>query len=344
MKNKKTITIVAITLLFVAMYSFFSNKKEEITITPQGIMCSTGELEGRKCANLYATYIDVTPGTVIGDSLSFDASKVLTRLWTKKIEISPSRVVKETGETLLEEYNNKQTKVSFREYSNHITDVVNELQKDIDWDILKEEMNLSEEKASLAKSITETFDGKDMVAYIMTELMPSADGVFNRNMLDFMLTNGGIEYVGSIPAMGDEKTSFGPYQFTEYALFHTPKEKRGASVINTAVKHDVNKIPGSVSKLRGDAHHKAAYLFAVYNICMLVKGLDKKQMVTLKSVWKANKDDLFIYCATAHHLPAVARRAAKNWLDNKAAKPFENSCKPSILSYAKKTRANLKAL
>lgn len=306
-------------------------------------ICPSGYLEGRTCSNLYATYLNVTPGTVIKDSVEIDPKQTLERMWEKKMKKSPSPVVDETGKILLDEYDaGKQT--TFKKYTNHITTVVHSVQSDIDWDILQRKLDMKDREMAIAKKIALSFDGKDMAAYILTELMPSAEGKFNRAVLDIMLQTGGQEYVESIPAMGDKKTSFGPYQFTEFALFHIGKQMRGASVVNAAVEEGENKIPGSVAKLRGDDHHRAAYMFAVYNICVLVKSLNKKQLSTLENKWKANRDDLFIYCATAHHLPRIARRAARNWLANGAKKPFENSCGVRILEYAQKTRANLKVV
>ena len=158
--------------------------------------------------------------------------------------------------------------------------------------------------------------------------------------MDFLLQYAGVEYIEDIPAMYDAKTSFGPYQFTEFALFDCGNQKRGASIANQAVTSG-QKIPGSVIKLRGDDHYKAAYLFAVHNICLMVKKLNKKELQTLKNVWGNNRDDLFVFCATAHHLPGDAIKAARKWLDNKAKASFETSCNKRILPYAQKTRQNM---
>lgn len=170
--------------------------------------------------------------------------------------------------------------------------------------------------------------------------MPSRDGQLNKLILDFLLKNAGREYIESIPAMYDPKTSFGPYQFTEYALYEVPRRgKRGASIINQAVKES-EKIPGSVALLRGEQHYKAAFLFMIENIANLVN----KRCAALNSVWRANKDDLIMFVATSHHMPSPALNAARRWLDNWARLPFYISCGSHLRRYALKTKANLESL
>ncbi len=303
----------------------------------------SGKLEGHKLSNLYADYLGLKDPTTIKDTITTNFQKNFANMWECKKDNCTSNVVTKAGEQLVAEYKTKRTYTTFTKYTAQISTVVINLKKSINWTKVAKATNISTTDAQLVKSICGSFTGKDMVAYAMTELMPSADGHLNIAMMDFLLRNAGREYVEGIPAMHDGKTSFGPYQFTEYAVFDTPKEDRGASVINTAVASG-QKIPGSVIKLRGNDHHRAAYLFSVYNVCVLVKSLNTTQKKTLKLNWSANKDDLFYYCATAHHNPAAARKAAKIWLDNKVKHPFENSCGKRIAYYAKKTRKNLKAM
>jgi hypothetical protein len=314
-----------------------------VTGTCDSVTCSSGYLEGHKGSNLYAYYLGLHPDSIIRDSIKFNPCLALQKMWEEKIEISNSSVVKETADTLLAEYARKRTLSSFKAYTRHITVVVDSLKMDIDWQDLKKRLWMSDREIALARDIMNSFEGEQMMAYILTELMPSYNGEYNREALDIMLKTGGIEYVASIPALGDKKTSMGPYQFTEHAVFHG-SELRGASIVNRSVKKGPNRIPGSVAKLRGDDHHRAAFMFATYNVCILVRNLGKKQMTTFEDVWKSNKDNIVIYCAAAHHLPFYARKAIRNWLDNDAEDALEISCGENILDYAKKTRANLKVV
>lgn len=304
---------------------------------------ATGKLEGRRFAGLYAHYLGVKNKTKLGKYIKIDFQQNFETMWNCKEDRCSSPVVGEASDILTKEYRKQLTPTTYKEYSNHITTVVNKLEVAIDWSAIQKDYEFSETDISLVKSMATSFDGRDMMAYILTELMPSSDGNLNVAFLDFLLRNAGREYVEGIPALYDDKTSFGPYQFTSFAVFQAPGKLEGASVINHAVKKG-QKIPGSVIKLRGDDHHRAAFLFATYNLCRLVKGLSVKQKKLLMISWNKNQDDIFLYCATAHHNPAAARRAAHNWIDGKAKHSFEYSCNDKILSYAVKTRNNLKAL
>lgn len=264
-------------------------------------------------------------------------------MWDCKQDHCSSTVVAQAGQQLVAEYRKGHTSTTFVAYVGRLSLVVANLRKAINWKTVGSATNLSKTDVALVKSIASSFNGKDMAAYAMAELMPSADGRLNVTVMDFLLRNAGREYVEGIPAMHDGKTSFGPYQFTENAVYDTPKGCRGASKINQALPLS-QRIPGSVIFLRGDDHHRAAYLFAIYNLCTLVRNLNATEKKTLQLKWSANKDDLFLYCATAHHNPSRAFVAARKWLDNKAKFPYEKSCSLRISGYAVKTRNNLAAM
>jgi hypothetical protein len=300
----------------------------------------------RRLGDLYAKYLGVPSGQIIEKTITTSFVENLDAMWQVKIQRSRSSVVKKTGGELVDEYSLGAASYSFANYSSQLDDVITDVRKSINWDKVSTLAHLTKKETNLVRQITESFDGKDMVSYAMTELFPSNDGELNVEVMDFLLRNAGKEYIESIPAMYDRKTSFGPYQFTEYALYSNAetKEKRGASIINEAITENSQKIPGSVALLRGDDHHRAAYLFAIYNMCTLVRNLNKKEFVTLSQKWKSNKDDLFIFCATAHHLPGAAVRAGRNWLSNGAKYKYEKSCGKSIMQYAVKTRNNLDAI
>jgi hypothetical protein len=65
----------------------------------------------------------------------------------------------------------------------------------------------------------------------MTELFPSMDKM-NKDVLDFLLRHGGEELVYHLPAVNDDYASFGPYQFTSFAVYNAEGQKKGASILN----------------------------------------------------------------------------------------------------------------
>jgi hypothetical protein len=169
------------------------------------------------------------------------------------------------------------------------------------------------------------------------------EGVLNREMLDFLLRNGGREFVEYIPAVYDGKTSFGPYQFTEFALYDGKGGPRGASVPNRALPLEL-QIPGSVIRLHDDLHFRAAYLNALHNIAMLIRKLNKKELAVFARVGVKSDKALMEFVAVAHHAPAYAMRAGRRWLDNGARKSFMVSAGGPYLIYAQKTASNYDAL
>lgn len=299
-------------------------------------------LSGFTIVDLNARYLGIKSGTKVGKTIKTNFKENLVFMFNcKDKKCEDGSVAQNVKDDILARYDQKKsTKMTFAQYTAYVGKIVTNTKTQIAWSTVGSSMDLNAEELALAKSICMSFGGKDIVSYAMTELLPSANGKLNKAMFNFLLTSAGKEYLECIPAMYDGKTSFGPFQFTEYALYDTPREKRGASIINTALPLSA-RIPGSVMHLKGDDHYKAAYLFAVYNVCRLVKRLDKKELASLKTHWKKNKDDVFVYCAIAHHLPAKGIKAARLWLKHDAKYTIDKSCNKALSLYAKKTRKNL---
>ncbi len=217
----------------------------------------------------------------------------------------------------------------------------------IDWKMLSDNFGFKGKKARLFKQAAKKFaGGKELVAYGMTELFPSHDGNWNCRLLDYLLRNAGVNFVMAIPALYDTYSSFGLYQFTSLALRRTKDGKAGASNINNYLPTDL-RIPDSVNKLTGDNHHRAAYLFAIYNMAFLIKGLNDKQVAKLTKYLAENKEHsvkLIQFIATAHHSPRNAIRSAKRWLNEDTANSFTSHCDKNIRNYSIKTERNFLAL
>ncbi|HBD05487.1 TPA: hypothetical protein DCZ32_03435 [Candidatus Uhrbacteria bacterium] len=300
------------------------------------------ELDGRVFGDLFAYYTGVHGK--VPETVDLNFCNNLKKMWEVKEKRSRGNsVVKETRKAVIGEYcGSDPTNITLREYVSNVERIAKQVQQSIDWSTVARVERLNEREAELVKEIALSITGKDLVAYSLTELMPGVDGDMNLMVLDFIVRNGGLEYVESIPAMYDSYTSFGPYQFTQYAWYDTGREKRGGSKLNQALRAQVKH--GSVSRLRGDEHHIAAYLFAIDNIAALVRRIDKRQMKTLERVYRTKHEAVVQYIATAHHQPASALSAASRWLDNDAHLPYSHSCNKRLLEYARKTEANMDAL
>ena len=331
-----------LTVLAAAGMSLTAEKEAEARETSQGQKYYTGWLAGKKLHDLYAAYTGLSG--IIPPEAVINFPQQLEQMWAKKfVRAKHNSTVENTGKKILKKYAEHEPKTeSVGRYHVAVERALKDTMDHMDWDKLGHIKNLDPEQLKLVKSICLSVNSRHLLAYCLTELMPSADGKLNVEVLNFLLQSAGPEYIESIPAMFDPKTSFGPYQFTEYALYENGKERRGASIPNQALTK--GKIPGSVAQLQGMDHHKAAYLFMVDNFSNLVHKLNSHEFQVLKTKWHQKQNDLVAYAATAHHGPAVAMSTAKRWLDSGANHPYMNSCGRIYALYAKKTEANFAAL
>jgi hypothetical protein len=310
----------------------------------------TGSIAGNDVGNLYARYIG--HDGIVPDTLAINYSRNLERLWDYKVAESDNSVVRRSRNLLLREYQKKDPgRMSLQQYKQLATKLSRQLHQNIDWRKVGEKRlynyqrdAVNQRKLDLLRSIANSIEGRSLLAYGLTELMPTADGPLNRDFLDFLLRTAGRRFVESIPAIHDSKTSFGLFQFTEHALYDLgPGQRRGASVINEALPKP-QQVPGSVIKLRGNDHLKAAWLNAVNNLAMFIRYLTDDQMTTLENNWRSSKEDLVQLIANAHHGPPATRNDGELWLDNGSRKPFVVSTAGRFIEYAEKTRANYRAL
>ena len=310
-----------------------------------------GKLAGRPAADLYAAYIGFSGRGVLPKSLSIDWDARLSALWDAKVVRSKNSatVVRTRGLLINEFASGSRRRMSVRDYQKVADREARFVHHNLDWNkvgqmYLAKKGKVNARKLRLLKNVAGQVKGRALVAYALTELMPGRnDGGFNRDFLDFLLRNAGRAYVERIPALYDRFTSFGPYQFPQYAVYDSGNERRGASVVNLALPAQ-HRIPGSVIKLRGNEHSKAAYLFVVNNLAILIKRLNNKQLTTFERVWRSSAASIVEFIAVAHHAPALAFRAGQRWLDNKARLPFRRSCVGRTIQYANKTAVNYRAL
>ena len=316
--------------------------KPELHRAPKGKF-DMGTLTGSNMADLYGAYTGIDG--VARPVEDIDFLKCLDALWEKKREKAPGSIVKNTGVALLKEYDEKDPqRTTITDYIRKISDIAREMRKKLDWQKIASIKALNQAELALLYKIVNSLDGKSMVAYSMTELMPGSNGQFNIKVLDFLLRNAGERYVASIPALFDTKTSFGHYQFTEFAIFDIADVRRGASTINQAIT-DVNfRVPGSVSLLRGDAHHRAAFLNMINNLAFMLNDLKPEFLKRLEDIWQKKPSEIVQAIACAHNAPRYAKEALHHWLRAGANTAFERSCNHQIRVYAQKTGANFASL
>ena len=254
----------------------------------------------------------------LGNKRTWNKNVAIKNLYEKKLSRKNTKWFKVAGQHYKETVSKidfeKVHPISLEQYEKNIGNIVKELRDGIDWEKLgKGLFHWDKEKLSLLKKLANNIDEKVLTSYSMTEFFPSEDWELNKNLLDFLLQNAGEEYLSYFPAVSDDYTSFGQYQFTSLALYDTPQEKRWASIINQYVNPSL-RIPWSVCKLKGKSHHRAAFLFAIYNLSTLLKNADGISKKAVGDISKAeNKSDLTQLIAIMHNKPKAWVVFLKEW-------------------------------
>ncbi len=330
----------------------------------------TGRLAGRKFAGLLSAYT-IGEEREVRPLEPIDFRGRLAQLWKKKLayvkEKHPNRYpqVFAAAKELFTSYDQgKAARMSLSEYRRRADASIQEVRKDFsirNVTGLVAFKDLADNQLRLLTLLEGSITGKDLIAYALTELMPTqgANSMIGVDVLDFLLQNAGVEFVDKIPALYDGHVSFGPYQFTSGALSESDGRSSGASLIQRVARRQ--HIPPHVSELAGDAHHKAAYLFAVYNLSLLVRKLDDPLARALVREWQfLPKQSIVEFIASAHHLPNDAQGAfkdfAKAFIDYRESvkkKPQKGRAVPDFAmfcertrvgQYCRKTRDNIAAL
>lgn len=305
----------------------------------------TGAIKGRLANDLYADFLGYKGR--IPSEIEVNWARQLETLWDRKEGRRGSNaVVSQTRDLVVPEYARYDPgQMSLVEYQQNAARQADAIYENLDWTAVgKSYFKGDKRKLALLKNAAKTVGGRSIVAYAMTELLPSrSNGAYNRDYLDFLLQHAGRRYVESLPALHDSITSFGPYQFTQFAVYDAAGGPRGASRMNRFLPKE-QKIPGSTMRLRNDDHIKAAYLFGLDNLATLIRKLNERQLRTFERVAPSKGLDIVQFIAVAHNKPAVAMRSGRRWLDNGARLSFMESCPRVSQVYAMKTVANFRAL
>ncbi|HOG15601.1 MAG TPA: hypothetical protein PK674_03355 [Candidatus Absconditabacterales bacterium] len=277
-------------------------------------------LKLRKVGDLYSYYLGYGGEPVeIGDTIIFKPNEIIALLYQRKFNRKNRKgftVAKEFYDKTVSNINfNNVVPSSLDLMTKNINDAIKEVNENFDREKFgKERLKNNKSKINLFKKICDKIDQKCLIAYGMTEIMPSRDGELNKEVLDFLLKNGGERFVMNLPAVNDDYASFGFYQLTSKAVFDTGDEKKGGvSKMNLYMPKE-HKVPGSVIMLQGQDHHKAAYLFAMYNLYTLVFKADSEMVKALELLAnQQDNNDLTQLIAIMHNLPKNGQPFLYEW-------------------------------
>jgi hypothetical protein len=268
--------------------------------------------------------------------------------WQAKLarkEITPA-TVQNIPYTINSYCNGTRTLTDLPTYLGDVEERIDASYAAIDFTGLCAKFKVDETGCALVRKTVRGITAEHIGGYGLTEIMPrTKDGRFNAAMLDHLFRNAGIEFVMSVPALGDPLGSKGLFQFTWMGHSNSPQRGRqGAAHLNTFVPREF-KIPESVigpMGLKPNDHDRAAYYFATYNIVNLVAKLDNKQRHALnRTVNEGRIDEVAEFIATSHHAQGSVRRFARRWLAQDAKKPFREYLKGRFITYGMKFRHNL---
>lgn len=268
----------------------------------------------------------------------------LQSLWNRKLAISGVTVAtqRSAGFVVNRYKTNNPDYKGIKTFINQVDTQAKFAHESIDFPALCDKMKLDGGQCVTLKQVTGHIEGQQLVAYGMTEVMPTWNGNVNYVMLDTLLRNAGENFVQAIPALGDQLMSLGFYQFTSHAVFHADRVE-GASFVNLYVKDKAARIPGSVIALQGAEHHRAAMYFATFNMARLVGRLNERETTILAS-GICSTTDITQFIATAHHMPTLAIKRAHEWIRGRCQKPITYYMGEHLTEYATKTKNNLEEL
>ena len=274
----------------------------------------------------YAKYLGVK-WQKYSKQMTVNHVKSLEMLWRKKMWISSrNRQVRQFYTTKNSQYQRyiscktTPTRMTLNEFIWEISKAINQVKVNLDWSKIKINWGkLSPSKVRVLRHIWMKLTARDILTYGMTEILPGEGksykesknkGIYNTHFLDMILRSGWKEFVSLIPALWDSELSFWLYQLTKYAIWKNTTA--GINWVNMALPRNV-KIPINLQHMSDTHQHKAAYMFAISNLWLLVKKLwtnDLKKLVKKKNAY------FLKYIALSHHQPSVASKIFASWLKN----------------------------
>lgn len=271
----------------------------------------TQNLEGHVMSGLNSTYLGHSGA--LGPTITIDFENTLQRMWEHKKGISINKnaiqhIIDNQVQTYDQDLAHKPTIHQAIEYKNHI---IQDVRNHLDFDRFASAHNLNETQKTFVETIANNVNGKHLTAISMSELLPSTNGPLNATLYDFLLQNVGIEGVALIPAQGDNKVSFGPYQLTSYIVSEASDKRGEANQFFDFVQDQT--IPGSMIYLQPQDHVKAAYGNLVMQSTRTVRNMSGRN---LRNLMSRDSDEILSLLGALHYNPVRTRRIVTNDLHN----------------------------
>lgn len=275
--------------------------------------------------------------------IQVDFTTQLRQMWGLKLHRYGRRPeLRQVADALCTEYESTAPQPSsVQQYAEEVQGMVEQVFHSFDWTRLTQERRVDPVALELVRAIAERMSYKELFALCMTELLPLATAQRNEQLLDLILRSAGSEFLERVPALFDRYVSFGPYQFTKFALSETEDRAVGASHINPILPPEL-RLPRQVQDLRSIHHHIAAIAFMVENACLLVQRAQDRGLV--ERLWKAVEEQslqVLTCLGAAHHAPRAAVEALLSWLARPEGREYAAVVRGEPGVYAKRYARNL---
>ncbi len=275
-----------------------------------------------------------------------DFGQQLRTMWDLKLRRYGRRPeLVQIADVVCEEYDLRTPRsASVEEYAGEVQGMVEQMLHSFDWRLLGTEKRIDPVSLELVRAIAERISYKELFALCMTELLPMPTAKQNMQVLDLLLHAAGPDFLERIPALFDRYVSFGPYQFTKFALSETENRAVGASRMNAILPPDL-RLPSRIELLRSIHHHVAAIAFMLENTCLLVA--QAKQRGLIERLWVAveeRPEQVMAFLGAAHHAPQAACEAMLSWLQRSEGREFAQVVRSEPGAYAKRYARNLYGL
>ncbi len=322
--------------------------REDETLRSVGApIVSLHPLFGKKLGNLNARYIGFEGETPRFARTSWKQN--IYKMWLIKFKVAGITDEGQRGRWLkiADRYDEQASRTTLPGFVAQVESEARRVKQSLDFNRFCAVRRIDQGGCALLRDIAFQINGEHLTAYCMTELFPNRNGEVNVRFLNVILPSAGSEYLNSIPAQGDKLMSYGCYQFTSHALQHGKDGPQAASIVNQFVSDQSAQIPGSVMKLQGGAHDRAAYMLAVYNLSEWIRLSTPSERSELRRLYPTHMGEVTQFMAVAHHLPngkhgAIAK--ARAWVRGHGKQSLVAYLGPKLEIYANKTISNGNAL
>jgi hypothetical protein len=322
-----------------------------------------GSLAGEKVGKSFSLYFGLQEGDTIPPVLKIDFLRVLDTAYDRKKTLLEEKYNTDSSEAEelqahyqgeLKKRETQRERYSIQDLKKIGAEQVQLVDASIEWDKFQkipQYKNFTHDEVKLLRYLTRAMDGEILLAYSLTELMPSAeDFTKNIRVYEFLALHQPFILL-AWPSLGDSKKSAGPYQFTDGAVgISSTGDKNGALIINQLLPPS-ERIPNELENLLSfPVQMRAAQLFVINNFAQLLfrirKNESKKKdrlLQLIQFIRSGGKEQTLALVASANNNPNDAITAFVDWLDSGRQGEIKDFVKKTE-TYITKSQGNYRAL